>query len=143
MMTYYHGTDSNAATNMEQQGINLSLGGGELGKGFYIGSSLWRACSWAWQVAHKKKMQYAVIKFDLDEDKFLSLRLHCLNRQTTIDNYGERKRCNNTQDYEYSNVDAVWAPIVGRNVHDAYQIKFQNTECAKVFINQTTKQKIK
>ena len=83
------------------------------------------------------------IRCYLDEDKFLSLRLHCLNRQTTLDNYGERKRCNNTQDYEYSNVDAVWAPIVGRNVHDAYQIKFQNTECAKVFINQTTKQKIK
>lgn len=140
MLTYYHGTDKTAAENIAQH-IDSQKGGGELGQSFYIGSSAWRAHSWAWL---KAKRNYAVLKFEIDEEAFLSLKLLCLNRRRTQNDFAQRKKAQDENSYVYANADAVWAPIVGKNVKDAYQIKFQGGEGSpgEQFINDQSKTQI-
>lgn len=137
MLTYYHGT-SDASAQQIMQSVDLNQGGGELGQGFYVGSSMWRACSWAWQKANRN---YAVLEFSIYEPAFLNLNLLCLNRQQTLQHYKQRRRDNTCGTYIYKRentpIDAVWAPIVGRGIKDTCQIKFQGAtnSPAAVFIN--------
>lgn len=50
MLEYYHGSDKKSIYNIYNNGADISKGSGELGQGFYVGSSLWRAFSWAWMI---------------------------------------------------------------------------------------------
>lgn len=120
-MKYYHGTSARAIASMLPGKIDTTCGyGGELGLGFYIGSSLWRAFSWGWMNA---KTNCQVIEFTLDEVQFLNLNLLCKNRQSTLASFHNIKQSGNYK--KIYDVDAIWAPIVGQNIQNTYQIKFE------------------
>ncbi len=136
MLIYYHGTTKNAIDAILKNGIDISKGCGELGKGFYVGSSLWRAYSWAWHKSQKNGIakDYGVIEFQLDEVQLNKLNILCKNTRSTISTYNGLKQCDTTQ-YWISNHDAIWAPIVGKNIKNVFQIKFES-EHGKQFIQQ-------
>lgn len=135
MLRYYHGSDINSIKLIRTKGADVSLGCGELGRGFYVGSSLWRAFSWAW--IKSKRQKCGVIEYQIDEATFLTLVLLCKNRDSTHVTYNNLKSSGNEKTW-VSNHDAIWAPIVGKNVQDAYQIKFESV-IGEYFINQQKK----
>lgn len=99
MLIYYHGTTKNAIDAILKNGIDISKGCGELGKGFYVGSSLWRAYSWAWHKSQKNGIakDYGVIEFQLDEVQLNKLNILCKNTRSTISTYNGLKQCDTTQ----------------------------------------------
>lgn len=138
MLTYYHGTEGMYIHPIFSTGATVSRGGGELGQGFYVGSSMWRAFSWAWQKANKNGHSfYGVIEYQIDEVGLFNLNLLCKNRASTELRYAILKQTN-TENSWNSHHDAIWAPIVGRGVKDAYQIKFESI-LGETFINQQNK----
>lgn len=139
MLAYYHGTTKDAIDVILKNGIDISKGRGELGRGFYIGSSLWRAYSWAWHKSQKNgnAKGYGVIEFQLDEVQLNRLDILCKNTQSTRNTYVFLKRKNLTQCWT-SNHDAIWAPIVGGNITNVFQIKFES-EPGRQFIQQQTR----
>lgn len=137
MLIYYHGTDEKSINSIIKNGANVKLGGGELGQGFYVGSSLWRAFSWAWQKSNPKNLRCGVIEYSLNEYYFLSLDILCKNRVATQTLYSTLDASNQTNNFN-SGHDAIWTPIVGKNVKDAYQIKFESKK-GELYINQQNK----
>lgn len=136
MLTYYHGTTRPAAEAIIKN-IDVSKGCGELGQGFYIGSSLWRAFSWAWNKAQKEGAEYRVIAFQIDEKQFGQLDILCQNTQSTRETYKRLKQSDLTTHWT-SHHDAIWAPIVGQNIKNVYQIKFESVH-GEYFINKQKK----
>lgn len=138
MLTYYHGTDDASAQAIYSTGADIEKGQGELGKGFYIGSSMWRAFSWAWLRAKKEKCSsYAVIEYRIAECDLLKLNLLCLNRQSAVGIFSYLKQTNQKETW-MSNHDAIWAPLVGQNIKDSFQIKFESSQ-GEIFINHQNK----
>ncbi len=140
MLIYYHGSDRNSIESIVRNGAVVSKGRGELGKGFYIGSSMWRACSWAWAKSQQCKSMcngYGVIQYKLDEEQFLKLNILCKNRVSAQDLYRRLKRTNATAEWISDN-DAIWAPIVGKDIRNVYQIKFESKD-GENFINNQKK----
>lgn len=130
MLTYYHGTDSSAAKSiMAEIKVNTSnrKHKAELGDGFYVGSSCWRASSWAW---HKANIDYKVVRFLIKEIPFLKLHVIVMDRAEV------KKFWNNKQ--RMLGCDAVWGPIVGGHIRDTLQIKFESPLGIN-FINKTNK----
>lgn len=137
MLVYYHGSDEKSIYNICNGGADISKGRGELGKGFYIGSSMWRACSWAWRKSKHSQSKCGVIEYKLDEIKFLGLNILCKNREAMLNLYRNLRKRNSTVFYE-SKHDAIWAPIVGKNIQNVYQIKLESKK-GEVYINNQNK----
>ncbi len=138
MLVYYHGADAKSINAIMNCGIDISRGSGELGQGFYVGSSLWRAFSWAWMKAqNSKQTDYGVIQYEIQEQDFLNCHLLCKNRAATTATYENLRKSQRTKSWK-SGHDAIWAPIVGKNVQHAYQIKFES-QYGELFINQQKK----
>jgi len=55
----YHGTDRQSALSLQSGCINVAVGSGELGKGFYLSAQLFVAKAWAW---HKHTRSQSVLK---------------------------------------------------------------------------------
>lgn len=135
MLTYYHGTIQSAAKQIIQNGIDISKGQGELGQGFYVGSSLWRAFSWAWHKSNNCHEKYEVIEFLIDESQLHKLNILYLNRSSTLARYRILKKTKQTRTWT-SGHDAIWAPIVGENIKNVYQIKFESSNGRDFIQNQ-------
>lgn len=121
-MEQFHGTSINDAQGILDNGINIGLGGGELGRGFYTGDQLYRAFNWAW---HKNGNQKAVVCFNIPDDDFLNLDLTLLNRAQATRKRNFIRNNNQTRIYLF-NVDAVWSPVVGAPLYNLDQIKFES-----------------
>lgn len=139
-MLYYHGSDIDSINSIMQNGADIDKGGGELGKGFYIGSSMWRAFSWAWHKAKKINKDYAVIEFDFNDNEFVKLNIQYYNKSSALNVYENLKQNKNIMTWT-SGKDAIWAPIVGYNIHGVLQIKFESKK-GKEFINKQQKNKL-
>ena len=138
MLTYYHGSNADSIRTIYANGASIDFGKGELGKGYYIGSSMWRAFSWAWlKVSQGQSSSYGVIEYQFNENDFHQLDILCLNRRSAERTYDVLQK-NNRQKTWTSDHDAIWAPIVGKNVKDSYQIKFES-KMGENFINQQKK----
>ena len=131
-MEQYHGTNSQNAINISNGQVNVNLGGGELGKGFYTGDLSFEAFNWAW---HQYGQDKAVVKFTIDDNDFLNLNPICPDIREThwyrrmIRNKGE------TRTFLF-NVNAIWAPVVGKQFYNFNQIKFESNN-AENLINGT------
>lgn len=140
-MVYYHGTDAESLNAILKNGVDITRGSGELGQGFYVGSSLWRAFSWAWIKTNGNgiRKKYGVIQCTFKDEDFLSLKVLCKNRYSTLGTYRYLKK-NHWECTWVFGCDAIWSPIVGKNVQNAYQIKFEG-EKGKFFVNKKMKMK--
>lgn len=134
----YHGTSPQIVSNIFSHGISVSLGGGELGQGFYTGEHLHEAKAWAYQKTKSKKDN--VIEFEHNDEDILNLNIKELNHsQANIKRY-ELKRTNQTRTYLF-NVDLVCSPIVGTDRVSGIQYKWEST-ISETLLNdpvQTTK----
>lgn len=135
-MKRYHGTDSLSADNILKN-INVSRGRGELGQGFYVGNLAHQAAIWAYKKGNQNHTGYSVICFEICDCDFAKLRRKYLTRKQAKDKRKELRRARTQCTYRF-NVDAVVAPIVGRDIPHFMQIKFEGNN-GESFINNTRK----
>lgn len=129
-MEQYHGTNKNTAIKIFDGKIDVTIGGGELGQGFYTGDLSHEAFSWSW---HKFKMDKTVVKLTIDDDDFLNLAPKCLDFNQTKTYRNKIKSNGETRTFKF-NENVIWAPIVGKEIANFYQIKYENS-IAQDFLN--------
>ena len=114
----YHGTTEVASNAIVNGSISVTMGGGELGQGFYTGTYIWEAKAWA-RMKHRSS---AVVEISILDNDFYRLNIETLDfTQTSC--LRKLVRDNKTTRTHLENVDVVWAPIVGsqRNKGDQYK----------------------
>lgn len=132
-MVYYHGTNTKSASIIALHKIDVTKGKGELGKGFYVGNQMHRAFAWAY---HKNPKNYNVVRFDVESELLLQLDIIFVDREYTEKEWAKMKSedYEKTEDnYKYHH-DAVWAPVIGGNIDNMNQIKFESLK-GQTFIN--------
>lgn len=136
-MITYHGTSHEYATDIINNGVDITRGGGELGQGFYVGDLFHKAIAWAWNRHHEEA---SVIIIEFNDDEFINLNLCSLNAEEA----SSLRYCIKRSKGQYSfskGVDAIWAPIVGQRFPYFNQIKFEAS--GKVFIDSVVKKEWK
>ena len=122
-MNSYHGTDSTTASTISNGGVDVTLGGGELGRGFYTGEHLHEAKAWAFHRYGEKKDN--VVKFEIADATVEGLTFHVFNHgEAGLWRY-HIKQADSTRTHTF-NVDLVWAPIVGSERAAGDQFKWES-----------------
>ncbi len=124
-ITTYHGTSDKYIKDLIVGKVNTTLGGGELGQGFYLGDKLHVAKAWAKQMHNCE----AVIEFQMDDNDFWCFNIESL---TNIEAREKRSAIRNnglTRTYKFLK-DVVWSPIVGgpKIYADQYKWESKNDE---------------
>jgi hypothetical protein len=100
--TGFHGTDNASATSLHASDINVTVGRGELGQGFYLGDQLHVAKAWAW---NKHNRSTSVLEVKVPRQSFSRLgNIVCLT--------GIWARPAAQPAYVYG-CDVIYAPIMG------------------------------
>lgn len=131
-MDQYHGTDKASALLIMKDGIDVTQGGGELGRGFYTGNYEWEAFNWNW---HKHSDKGSVIKFDISEEPFYEHDVRILTVTEGMAFYSAIKKGGHTRTHLY-HCDVVWASFFGYEPKsaNAEQMKFESKD-AENFMN--------
>lgn len=137
-MEQYHGTNKNTAIKIFDGKIDVTIGGGELGQGFYTGDLSHEAFSWSW---HKFKKDKAVVKLTIDDDDFLNLTPECPDIHQTK-TYRNKIRSNGeTRIYKFHK-NVIWAPVVGKIIDNFHQFKYESSTAQDYLNNETVLKKI-
>ena len=122
----YHGTKQENAKSITgpPPNVDVSIGNGELGKGFYTGSSIALAAIWA-QTRYGKEA--VVIKFDIPEPKFVQLKGVVIKTKEEVKNGWKQLKANSSKiafssDHDY--IIAPFATIEG----SGHQLKFESSK---------------
>jgi len=130
VMTQYHGTSKSHAEQIIKQ-VDVDLGGGELGKGFYTGDFKWAAVRWAF---HKYGTQGGcVVEIEFGEDEFCKKDIYLLSKSEAIEWREKIKQRKKQRTFSFGK-DVVWAPIVGTYKDVGDQMKWESTQ-AEEFLN--------
>lgn len=121
----FHGTTETHADKLIEGKVDVSLGGGELGQGFYLGTALHVAKAWAVQM-HKSE---SVVEFQFDDDEFWNFDIQGLTEIEAIGYRSNIRASGQTRNYKF-NKDIVWGPIVGgpKVYSDQYKWESKNGE---------------
>ncbi len=122
MISKYHGTSKQVAKDLQQGNIDHTLGGGELGQGFYLGDLLWVAKTWA---HNRHGSDSSVLKVDVPDPSFNALAIELLSRTEALTLRKEIKANNATRTYTHG-FDVLWSPIVGTTRVEAEQYKYES-----------------
>jgi hypothetical protein len=119
----FHGTSSANATRLAASGVNVRIGGGELGRGFYTGEHLHNAKAWAFHMSGDKRQNVVEfvtpdVEMDLLDIRLLDYGSAALYRQNLRKN-------GTTRTFEF-NADLVWAPLVGSERVSGDQYKWES-----------------
>lgn len=125
----YHGTSDLVAEELVSGKIDIRIGGGELGQGFYLSMAIQDAKAWAVQ----KHGCETVVEFQMDEVDFYNFDIKCLDYLETILLRFMIKRQGQTRTYKF-NKDIVWGPIVGGSKVRSDQHKWESSE-GEYFLN--------
>lgn len=125
----YHGTAKSHADDLVKGNVDATLGGGELGQGFYLGTALHVAKAWAVQMHNSE----SVVEFSFDDDQFWSFDIESLTEIQTIEYRSIIRVKGLTRTYKFSK-DVVWGPIVGGPVVYADQHKWESSR-GEEFLN--------
>lgn len=137
-MNSYHGTSSASASSIASGTINVTLGGGELGRGFYTGEHLHEAKAWAFHTFGDK--QSNVVSFTTADDDVEALDLKLLDyRYAGLQRYWIRQR-EETRSFLFGH-DMVWAPIVGSERASGDQYKWESSAAQSLLNNPSKTQK--
>jgi hypothetical protein len=136
-MDVFHGTNISSATNIvgPPVNVNVALGGGELGRGFYLGESIALAAAWS---KGKYGRVSAVIKFEIDDSAYIKLNTKVLSRRQLVFRLFQslmRRRLTNAHLF---NVDVVCAPFATMDL--SYQYKFESKRAETTLNNNSTLQ---
>lgn len=120
----YHGTNKENASKIvgPPSNVDISVGKGELGKGFYTGSSIALATIWA-QLRHNSEA--VVVEFDIPKNKFAQLQGKLIKTQgEVIDTWRKLKSDGETATF-VSEHDYIVAPFATIEL-TGYQFKFES-----------------
>ncbi len=131
-MESYHGTSSSTASTIMSNPINVTLGGGELGRGFYSGQYLHEAKLWAYHKSGDRKNN--VIKIDVPDDHIMTMHLKFLEQLEASQKRNNIRKTGQTRTFIF-NVDMVWAPIVGTERITGDQYKWESPMAASLLNN--------
>jgi hypothetical protein len=83
VVTLFHGTGQQDATLMQGPPgqINVTIGGGEFGRGFYTQHSERKAREWARKLAARLNGPPVVLRLDIDDAAYGALNIFYLNAQ--------------------------------------------------------------
>lgn len=130
----YHGSSQADCAAIAAGGVNVSRGGGELGRGFYLGNYYHLAVQWA---HHKFGRQAAVVSFTLSSFPNNGLSRKQLNRMSAVQARAQIRRAGEERTHLFG-ADTVHAHVVGGHVdRTAEQLKAESTN-AENFLNGTT-----
>jgi hypothetical protein len=122
-MKLFHGTSDTEASSIVSGKVDVTLGGGELGRGFYTGDQFHEMKGWA---IHKhSRSRSRVVIFEIDEPDFFSLDVIALSPSQTMAYRNNIRRTEATRTYLFSS-DIVWGPIVGTEVARGDQHKWES-----------------
>jgi hypothetical protein len=125
----YHGTNRKNAENIvgPPSKVDINVGKGELGKGFYTGSSIALAAIWA-------RLRYpndgVVIKFEIPEPNFVQLRGFVIKtKEDVISTWNRLKENGETTSFTF-NHDYIISPLATID-ESGYQLKFESQKAEK------------
>jgi hypothetical protein len=134
-MITFHGTDTNSANNIvgPPSNIDVTKGGGELGRGFYLGENVSLAKAIA--VGKHGQANASVIKFDIDDSDYVKLNVRNVHRRRVVYQLWQSLIKNSKQYLHLFNVDVVCAPFA--TIDFSYQYKFESTNAQNTLNNAT------
>ncbi|MEY8120360.1 hypothetical protein AB9F26_19225 [Falsihalocynthiibacter sp. BN13B15] len=104
----YHGTSDVFANDLVSGSVNTTVGGGEFGQGFYLGTELHVAKAWAKQ----KFGTETVVEFRMKEEDFWTFEIEALDQTLAIEHREHIKSTQTQRSFTFGK-DVVWGPIVG------------------------------
>ena len=130
-MDTYHGTSETNAAVIAAGKVDSTLGGGELGRGFYTGEHLYEAKAWAFHQSGDKRKN--VVLFSTPDNKIELLSIKILDIcSASLMRYKIRSK-NQTRTFRF-NLDFIWAPIVGSERASGDQYKWESSK-AEALLN--------
>lgn len=137
-MITFHGTDRTSANNIvgPPSNIDVTRGGGELGRGFYLGENISLAKAIA--VGKYGQANAAVIKFDTDDAAYVRLNVRNVHRQQVVFRLWQSIIRRGLAYTHLFRVDVICAPFA--TIDFSYQYKFESTNAQNVLNNNSNKQ---
>ena len=136
-MIAFHGTNRNSANNIigPPSNIDVTRGGGELGRGFYVSESVALAVS----LSRGKfgKDDGVVIKFEIDDSAYAQLNTKILKRREDVHSLWRSLFSRVRSSTHLFNVDVVCAPFA--TIDFSYQYKFESKTAQAILNNNSTK----
>lgn len=135
-MITYHGTSSTSANDIvgSPANIDVTKGGGELGRGFYLGENLALAASLA---KGKFGENGVVIRFDIDDSAYVRLNTKILNSRQYIYRLWQSLITRKKAFQHLFGFDVVCAPFA--TIDFSYQYKFESKNAQDTLNNDSTK----
>lgn len=136
----FHGTDSATAKKLVAGNVSISSSGGELGKGFYLGTEVYAAKAWALHKYQDKKAP--VVVFQFEKRQYYSLDIRDLSLGDALDHRSKMRR-NSTQRTFVFGHDVVRSPIVGKeSLYNVNQHKLESTTSEALANSGSTKREV-
>jgi hypothetical protein len=134
-MDTYHGTSAATAIRLTVNGVDVTVGGGELGRGFYTGEHIHEAKAWAFQRYGDK--QRNVVRFSTPDYDVERLSFAVLDHGSAALKRYHIKQTDQTRTYRFG-LDMVWAPIVGSERASGDQYKWESATAQSLLNNPKT-----
>jgi len=127
----FHGASKANIKNLASGNINVSIGGGELGQGFYLSNYFYAAKEWA----RAKHNSGSVLAVYTTRRKIVSrLGFARIDLQSAYNLRRYIRKTAQTRTYIIGN-DVIKSPIVGNNkLNDVTQYKFESSD-AEIYLN--------
>ena len=122
-MEFYHGTNADSASTIigPPVKIDVTKGGGELGRGFYLGNEPSLAAALA---KGKNRRNPRVLQFTIETAEYLKLDIRTIHKKgTLIHDWSKRRREKSTHSHLYW-ADVVVAPFATIDI--GHQYKFES-----------------
>jgi hypothetical protein len=132
-MDTYHGSSKAAVSKIASGKVDVTLGGGGLGRGFYTGQYLHEAKAWAFQRSGDR--QKNVVRFSTPDAQVEALAFVVLDYSAAARRRYRIKESGRTRTYLFKE-DFVWAPIVGSARVSGDQFKWES-KAAETLLNGT------
>jgi hypothetical protein len=135
-MITYHGTSITSANNIvgPPSSVDVTKGGGELGRGFYLGENISLAKAIA--IGKHGQANAAVIRFDMDDSDYVKLNVKNMHKRQDVYRLWKSLSKKSKQNLHLFNVDVVCAPFA--TIDFSYQYKFESKNAQKT-LNDSTK----
>jgi len=136
-MVTYHGTDIASANHIigPPSNIDVTRGGGELGRGFYLGEQVALAAALS---RGKFGPDGVVLKFEIDETAFAQLNTRVIKRRVNVYFFWKYLIIMGLKRQYLYDVDVVCAPFATIDISIQYKFESQNAQAT--LNNHSTKQ---
>jgi hypothetical protein len=131
-MLLHHGTSDTMATSIASGSIDVAVGAGELGQGFYTGALFYEAKRWA---IHKHSIE-------IDEPDFFSLDVLSLSAQQATAQRNNIRLAGTTQTHVFLH-DVVWSSIIGDGTVRGDQHKWESSKSGRFLNGSKAKRSVK